>query len=112
MAAEAEIWSPPECQLGTQVYYYRDPLNLEGPSLGFICRKPGAVTVSVMVFSPSGGLVEKMSVRHKDDPGLRENDAWRQWGCWDFSDLEKNIRKILPLSASLMAQHERSKKQQ
>jgi hypothetical protein len=111
MAADVTESTPPECKIGTQVYYYRDPLNLDDPSVGFICRRPGALTVSIMVFSPSGGLVEKMSVRHKDDPGLRENEAWRQWGCWDFSDLEKNIRKILPLTASLMAQYERSKKQ-
>lgn len=110
MPAELETWAPPEAKMGTQVYYYRDPLNLEDPSLGFICRRPGANTVSIMVFAPSGNLVEKPSVRHKDDPGLRENDAWRQWGCWDFSDLEKNIRKLVPLTASLMAQHERSKK--
>lgn len=110
MATETATWAPPECSLGTQVYYYRDPLSLSDPALGFVCRRPGANTVNVLVFSPSGGLVEKMSVRHKDDPGLVENEAWRQWGCWDFSDLEKNIRKLVPLSAQLMAQFERSKK--
>lgn len=110
MGADVETWAPPECTLGTQVYFYRDPLTLADPTMGFVCRRPGANTVNIMLFSPSGGLVEKMSVRHKDDPGLKDNESWRQWGCWDFSDLEKSIRKILPLTASLIAQHERSKK--
>jgi hypothetical protein len=110
MQPDEAVYSPPEVQIGTQVYWYRDPLTLDSPNIGWICRRPGAQTVSIMVFSPDGGFVEKQSVRHRFDPGLRENSAWRQWGCWDYSPLEKNIARVLEVASQLAIQHERAAK--
>lgn len=99
----------PEVTLGTMVLYYRDPLNLRDPQLGFVSQRPGASTVTVSVMTGTG-FVEKTSVRYKDDPGLRENEAWRQWGCWDLTDTEKMLRRVSGLSASIIAASERQKR--
>jgi hypothetical protein len=103
-------FTPPSVKLGDSVYWYHDPLNTTDPVLGWICRRPGTNTVSVLVFAPEVGFVEKPSVRHKDDPGLRENSTWRQWGCWDFSGQTATIRRLETVATSLITTSERQAK--
>lgn len=86
-------------RLGDCVYWYLDPLNPSEPQLGWICRRPGANTVTILVFAPDIGWVEKPSVRHINDPGLRDNAAWRQWGCWDYADWVKDLQKVNTVQA-------------
>lgn len=99
----------PEVGLGTMVLYYRDTQNLREPQLGFISHRPGSQTVTISVMT-GAGFIEKPSVRYKDDPGLKENPAWQQWGCWDLTDTEKMLRRVNGLSATLIAASERSKR--
>lgn len=99
----------PDVGIGTQVLYYRDPMNPQDPQLGFVSEKPGAQTLTISVMTRSG-FVEKASVRHIDDPGLKENPAWRQWGCWDLTDTEKTLRRVAGMSASLIAASEKAKR--
>lgn len=103
-------FTPPAARLGDTVYWYNDPLAPQDPQLGWINERPGALTVSILVFTPGVGFVEKASVRHKDDPGLRENPSWRQWGCWDFSDSHKDILRAQQVSSALAINHERDSK--
>lgn len=100
-------FSPPEVRLGDTVYWYNDPLNTVEPQLGWVCQRPGSVTVSLLVFAPGIGFVEKPSVRHKDDPGLHENPNWRVWGCWEFSQAHKDIARAQKVATSLAMNHER-----
>lgn len=103
-------FAPPAARLGDTVYWYNDPLSPQDPQLGWINERPGSLTVSILVFTPGVGFVEKNSVRHKDDPGLRENPAWRQWGCWDFSDSHKDILRAQKVSSAVAINHERESK--
>lgn len=100
-------YAPPPVRLGDMVYWYHDPLTMQDPCLGWICQRPGAVTVTLLVFAPGIGFVEKPSVRYKEDPGLTENPAWRSWGCWDFSDSHKDLARVHGMSASVAMAHER-----
>jgi len=100
-------YSQPEVHLGDAVYWYHDPMAPTEPVLGWVCRRPGVHTVSILVFAPTVGFVEKPSVRHMDDPGLRENASWRQWGCWDYSEQTKMLKKMAAASTDIIAARER-----
>ena len=100
-------YAPPAIRLGDMVYWYHDPLTLQDPCIGWVCQRPGVVTVSLLVFAPGVGFVEKPSVRFKDDPGLNENPAWRSWGCWDFSPAHKDLARAQGLATSLAIHHEK-----
>lgn len=103
----ASEYAPPEVRLGDMVYWYNDPMTLTEPALGWVCNRPGAVTVTLLVFAPGVGFVEKPSVRFKDDPGLLENPSWRSWGCWDFSPAHKDLARASQIAASMALTHER-----
>ena len=100
-------FTPPAVRLGDMVYWYHDPLTLADPNIGWVCQRPGAVTVTLLVFAPGVGFVEKPSVRFKDDPGLQENTSWRSWGCWDFTPAHKEFTRISGMATTLAMSHER-----
>lgn len=103
-------YAPPTVRLGDTVYWYQDTVNLSEPQLGWVCARPGNVTVTLLVFAPGVGFIEKPSVRFKDDPGLRENVSWRSWGCWDFSDAHKDMARSQQIAAQMAISHERKAK--
>lgn len=105
-----EPFVTPEIRLGDMVYWYNDPTTLTDPCIGWVCQRPGSVTVTLLVFAPGVGFVEKPSVRHKDDPGLSENTAWRSWGCWDYSPAHRDMMRAKEVTASLALNHEREAK--
>jgi len=78
-----------------------------------VSRRPGVKTICVLTFSESlGGLVEKESVRHASDPGLQENVAWRQCGCWTFhpeTDLLKKLGGMMPQIVANLARSSKNK---
>lgn len=91
---QTETFSPPSVRIGDAVYWHHDPLSCADPCLGWVCQRPGAQTLSLLVFTPNVGFQEKPSVRHKDDPGLQENAEWRQWGCWEYAPITAQLRKL------------------
>ncbi len=96
--------------MGDMVLFYDNPLNLKDPVLGWVSRRPGVNTVYVLIFSPDQGFVEKPSVRHADDPGLIDNTAWRQWGCWAMhpaTESIKRLRTMMPQVVSLLARQKK-----
>lgn len=104
-------YKQPAARLGDQVFWYADTVTQADPLVGWISRKPGDYTVTILVFAPDVGFMEKASVRHKDDPGLLENPAWRMWGCWDFSPAHKDMQRAVSAAASVAIAHERGKSQ-
>jgi hypothetical protein len=92
--------------MGDMVLFYDNPLNLKDPAIGWVSRRPGVNTVSILIFSPDMGFVERPSVRHADDPGLVDNAAWRQWGAWQFhpaTETLKRLDSLLPQVVALLA---------
>jgi hypothetical protein len=96
----------PHIELGDEVLYYSSVLDQKEPILGWVCRRPGVSTVSILTFSPDQGFIEKPSVRHVDDPGLQENAGWRQWGAYRLHPRAELLRKLdtlLPQVVTLLA---------
>lgn len=110
MSSDDQQFVMPEIELGEQVLYHPNPLNLNSPSMGWVSRRPGTQTICVLVFSENTGFVEKPSVRHVDDPGLQENAAWREWGAWELHQNTAMLRRLKTMLPRLMAQAEREKK--
>lgn len=78
-------WKRPELNVGDFCLFYDNPSNTQNPVMGFVAEKPGVHTISLLVFSPNSGWVDKKSVRHADDPFWRESEMapqWQQWGCY------------------------------
>jgi hypothetical protein len=106
-------FEPPAVEIGDTVLYYDNPLNQKDPTLGWVSRRPGVNTLYVLVFSPDSGFIEKPSVRHGDDPGLQENAAWRQWGCWRMhpnTATLKRLDSLLPQITALLARGQEGSK--
>ena len=98
-----EPFSPPTVRIGDMVYWYNDPLSPAEPSIGWVAQRPGAHTLTVLIYGPYTGFQEKPSVRHRDDPGLQENAEWRQWGCWELAPMTQQLRKLDGMAAQLAA---------
>lgn len=94
-------WARPDVSVGDFCLYFDNPSNPQNPAMGFVLERPGAQTISLLIFSPSSGWVEKKSVRHADDPFWRESDAapqWQKWGCFrvhPMTELLPSLREMV-----------------
>lgn len=99
-------FTPPELGIGDQVLYYEHYTNTKDPVSGWISKRPGKTTVYVMIFSESYGWVERPSVRHIDDPGLKERTEWAQHGAYEVHPTTKLVNEmsaLLPQIKTLLA---------
>ena len=100
----------PEAKLGDLVRFY----SHEGadPVMAFVTQTSSR-TLTLWAVVPGYGGIEKVSVHHKDDPGLAEFPAWKETGLWDalpsdpriavlserVSLLEKRLNAVAPKKA-------------
>jgi len=117
ISAHAQGWtmaesqfSPPEVALGETVYWYANPHSDSDPQLGWVSERPGRNTVTLLVFAPGVGFVEKTSVRHRDDPGLHENANWRSHGGWEYSEETARQRRLSAAAADMIVSREKATK--
>ena len=99
-------FTPPELGIGDQVLYYEHYSNTKDPVNGWISKRPGKTTVYICIFSESFGWVERPSVRHIDDPGLKERPEWASHGCYRLHPTTKLVREmsgLLPQIKTLLA---------
>jgi len=96
------MWKMPEVSVGDRVLWIDNPFAASSvPMFGFVSSKPGSETIKCLVFTESHGFVEKMSVRHKDDPFWTNSELaqqWSQWGCWQLhpeTKLIKDLKEVL-----------------
>jgi hypothetical protein len=103
-------YTMPEAKLGDLVRFYAH----EGadPVMAFVTQSASR-TLTLWAVVPGYGGVEKVSVHHKDDPGLAEFPAWKETGLWDalpsdpriavlserVSLLEKKVNAVAPKKA-------------
>ena len=99
---------PPAATLGDLVYWYNDALARAQPLIGFVADRPGANTLTIMTCSPTSGIVFRPSVRHCDDPGLRDHAEWRQWGAWEFAPITEKLRKMDSMMTEIIAMREKA----
>ena len=69
----------PEVKIGDMVLFYAH----EGadPVMAFVTTAASR-TLTLWAVVPGYGGVEKASVHHKDDPGVQEFPAWKEYGFW------------------------------
>jgi hypothetical protein len=93
-----------DLSVGDLVLWHDDPLSSSNtPSLGWVIQK-GRETISILMFSENSGLVEKKSVRHRDDPFWRESEIagnWIQWGCFTVHPTTEILKELKPFLTKL-----------
>lgn len=92
----------PDLVVGDMVLFHNDPhsKNAEDAAMGWISQRPGASTVTLLVWAPNTGFVEKPSVRHVDDPFWRESETaaqWLRWGCFELHPSTKALKELKTL---------------
>lgn len=96
----------PSVQVGDLVLFYTDPKTDGTPAMGWVCKTPGAETVTILVFTESG-LQERPSVRHADDPfwtDAAQADVaknWAQWGCFRVHPTTLLLKEVSGLVTQL-----------
>ena len=102
----------PSAEVGDLVLYYQHFKNRKDPVAGWVCRRQGKNTTYIQVLSESLGWVEKPSVRHVDDPGLRERAEWAKAGAWEMHPTTaavKELQSLLPHLKAVVARSETKK---
>lgn len=94
-------WTMPRPKIGDAVLYSNDPANFSDPVMGWVIRQPGDSAVHLLVFAPETGFIEKNSVHHRDDPDLKENPGWWEYGAWAFTDAQEAINSAVSLKSQL-----------
>lgn len=87
-------WRMPAPSLGEVVLFSNDQHNFNDPCIGWVIKHPGDSTIQILTFTPTQGWIERPSVHHRDDPGIKLDNGWQALGCWDFTDQAKASRKF------------------
>lgn len=106
-------FTPPELGIGDHVLYYEHYNNTKDPVSGWVSKRPGKNTIYVCIFSETYGWVERPSVRHIDDPGLRTNSEWASHGAYEVhptTKLVSELSALLPQIKSLLARSQTAPK--
>jgi hypothetical protein len=109
----SDVFKMPELNIGDMVLWYSDPLNPQDPSMGWVARRPGVQTISILIWAEDAGLIEKPSVRHVDDPFWLENQsasAWTKWGGFRLHPSTQALKQVAEISKNLKLQAARAVK--
>jgi hypothetical protein len=104
-----------DLSVGDMVLWYSNPYSAEDPAMGWISKKPGNQTITLLVYAEDAGFVEKPSVRHKDDPFWKENDtaaAWGRWGAFTLHPSTIALKEVQGLITKLKLQAASIKKKE
>ena len=93
-----------DLSVGDMILWYSNPFSPEDPVMGWISKKPGNQTVTVLIYAEEAGFVEKPSVRHKDDPFWKENETAASWGRWGAFTIHPNTQALKELRGLLTKQ--------
>jgi len=88
--SETANWRMPKPNLGDVVLFSLDQHTFSSPCIGWVIKEPGDSTIQILTFTPTAGWVERPSVHHRDDPGIKLDNGWDQLGVWDFTETTKN----------------------
>ena len=109
----SEPYTLPELKVGNMVLWYSDPMGPSEPSMGWVSRRPGSQTITILIWADDAGLVEKPSVRHVEDPFWAENPsakAWVKWGAFRLHPDTILLQQVADIAKSLKLQVARNQK--
>lgn len=86
-------YSMPKPRPGDVILFSNDIIHFSQPVVGWVADDRGDCAINLLAFS-SGGFVFKTSVHHKDDPALRDNPGWAEYGCWDYAASTVQLHEI------------------
>lgn len=89
----------PDLVVGDMVLFHNNPQNrdINQAAMGWVSQRPGVSTISVLIWAPNTGFVEKPSVRHADDPFWKESEmaaSWAKWGCFELHPNTKALKEL------------------
>lgn len=91
----SDQWQMPTPNVGDLVLFSTDYRNFSDPTVGFVASEPGDSTISILTFTPTGYVVVRNSVHHRDDPALHGDHGWQDLGVWEFTPSTKAIRELM-----------------
>lgn len=93
-AAVTTEWKMPQPKIGDIVLFSKDYQTFSNPVVGFVMKEPGASTISILTFTPTGYSMVYDSCHHRDDPALHHDHGWQDLGAWDFAPSTLTIREL------------------
>lgn len=87
----------PKLRVGDPVLYYPNPHSeTQRPLLGWCLSDPvaGQDSVNLLVFTDEAGFVQRIAIRHRNNPILREKPTLAALGGWDEAPIMRDMRKL------------------
>ena len=99
----------PILRVGDPVKYHADPHNDNArPYIGWcLTEATHNDATSLLVFTPEVGFVEKVAIRHRDNPVLRDKPSLAAMGGWSEADITLDMKKMKQAKMAAMSTHEK-----
>ena len=100
----------PILRVGDPVKFHPDPHNENAkPYVGWcLSEATHNDATSLLVFTPEVGFVEKVAIRHRDNPVLRDKPSLAAMGGWSEADIILDMKKMKQAKFAAMATSEKS----
>jgi hypothetical protein len=100
----------PILRVGDPVKFHADPHNDNAkPYVGWCLSE--AVhndATNLLVFTPEVGFVEKVAIRHRENPALRDKPSLAAMGGWSEADIIIDMKRMKQAKMAAMVTHEKS----
>lgn len=87
-------WKMPKPNVGDVVLFSKDYNTFANPVAGFVVKEPGESTISILTFTAAGYALVHESCHHRSDPAVHADNAWKDFGVWDFAPSTAAIREL------------------
>ena len=100
----------PLLRVGDPVKFHADPHNDNAkPYIGWcLSEATHNDATNLLVFTPEVGFVEKVAIRHRDNPVLKDKPPLAALGGWSEADITLDMKKMKQAKFTAMATHEKS----
>lgn len=103
----------PVLRVGDPVKFHADPHNDNAkPYVGWcLSEATHNDATTLLVFTPEVGFVEKVAIRHKDNPVLRDKPSLAAMGGWSEADIMLDMKKMKTAKFNAIATSEKTSKE-
>jgi hypothetical protein len=106
-------WKAPILRVGDPVKFHADPHNDNAkPYVGWcLSEATHNDATTLLVFTPEVGFIEKVAIRHRENPVLRDKPSLAAMGGWSEADITLDMKKIKQAKFAAMTTHEKASKE-